>query len=78
MTTDSFSVGGFLYLSGAYGDFEVAVAICVCSWARLLKPIDLLSILFPKCSYWLRSLSFSIAEPKRFRLYWHNPYGSVL
>ena len=67
MTTGSFPVGGFLYLSGAYGNFGVAVAICVFSWARLLQPIDLLSILFPKCSYRLRSLSFSIAEPKRFR-----------
>ncbi len=67
MTTDSFPVGGFLYLSIAYEDFGVAAVICVCSWARLLRPIDLLSILFPKCSIGSGAFSFSIAEPKRFR-----------
>ena len=67
MTTDSFSVSGFLYLSIAYGNFEVAAAICFCSWARLLQPIDLLSILFPKCSIGSGAFSYSIAEPERFR-----------
>ena len=68
MTTDSFSVSGFLYLSIVYENFEVAAAICFCSWARLLQPIDLLSILFPKCSIGSGAFSYSIAESERFRL----------